>query len=97
MAVQITLTQAALAQAKTEAEIVLGQAYGELDRRPWGEPTSFAVHVFTGPGGDYIMYPLTDDHIEVDSCFREEMGPLDLPDDHPLSGKAIKIPRKATE
>ena len=97
MTVQITLTQAALAQATTDSETVLGQAHGELDRRPWGEPTGFAMHVFTGPGGDYLMCSITDDQVEVDSCVWEDMGPMDVPDDHPLSGKSLKMPRRATE
>ena len=97
MAVQITLTHAALAQAANGAETVLGQAYGELDRRPRGEATGFAMHVFAGPGGDYLMCPISEDHIEVDSCVWEDLGPMELPDDHPLFGKSIKMPRRVSE
>jgi hypothetical protein len=76
MMVRIALTEAAAAQAGADAEMILGQAYGELERRPWGEPTAFIFHVFEGAGGDYIMSPVSEDEIRVDVCLWDWLDPL---------------------
>ena len=97
MPVQITLTAAALIQANGDKDAVVGQAYGELDRRPGKEPMDFAVHIFRGLGGNYIMRPLAEGHIKVDSCVWEDIEPLDVAENHPLYGKTLKMSRGATD
>jgi hypothetical protein len=95
--VQVTLTEVARRQASPEEDNLVGQAHGEIDRRDWGEATAFDIHVFKGPGGDYVMYPLGADTIEVDGCIWDDLGLLKVPKKHPLHGKSIWMPRKASD
>jgi hypothetical protein len=63
----------------------------------WSEPTDFDFHVFRAACGDFIMYPAGPDRIEVDLCLWEDMGPLDVPEAHPLHGQTLKMPRPASD
>jgi hypothetical protein len=95
--VEIKLTDIARAQAGSDADVVIGQAHGEVERRCWPEPTGFDLHVFQGPGGDYIMYPTGPEEIEVDGCLWDDLGPLEVGEDHPMFGKTLKMPRRASD
>ena len=92
----VTLTELARRQAAADPEALLGQAYGELDRRGWGEETDFGVHVFASGGVDFVMYPVSLEEIEVDLCVWLNRGPYKVSEGHPLYGKEMQLPRGAS-
>lgn len=96
MTINLTLTQLAQKQAGEHADEVLGMAHGEIDRREGWEPHNLGMHAFEAYRKWYVMYPVDSGELMVDACEWYEIELTGVPEDHPLHGEIVSMPRPAS-